>query len=72
MLATWADRIAAGYAPGDDVYVFFNNDPAGCAVADAVTFADVARRAGLHPTCVPSPADVAYSYLSPRGARSSA
>ena len=44
-LRAWADRIAAAW-PGGDCYVYFNNDPGGAAVYDAVTFARVAREAG--------------------------
>jgi uncharacterized protein YecE (DUF72 family) len=38
-----------------DAYVYFNNDPGGCAVRDAVWFAEEATAAGLSPTRVPSP-----------------
>jgi len=41
--------------PDADSYVYFNNDPGGCAVRDAVWFAEEAARAGLHPTRVPTP-----------------
>ena len=41
--------------PDADAYVYFNNDPGGCAVRDAVWFAEEASRAGLSPTRVPSP-----------------
>ncbi len=53
-LATWVRRIAELWASGEDVYVYFNNDPGGHAVRDAVTFAELAARAGLSPTRVPS------------------
>ena len=36
-----------------DVYVYFNNDPGGAAVRDSVTFAALARRAGLTVTRTP-------------------
>jgi uncharacterized protein YecE (DUF72 family) len=36
VLTRWADRIAERAERGD-VYVYFNNDPEGCAVADART-----------------------------------
>ena len=45
-LRSWVNRIDALWARGDDVHVFFNNDPGGCAVRDAVRFASAARRAG--------------------------
>ena len=54
-LAAWAGRLADLVGPGADAYVYFNNDPAGCAVRDAVWFAEEAARAGLHPTRVPDP-----------------
>nr|MDQ3958534.1 DUF72 domain-containing protein [Actinomycetota bacterium] len=34
----WAARIAGMWGPDDDVYAYFNNDPAGCALRDAVVF----------------------------------
>ena len=40
--------------PGADAYVYLNNDLGGCAVRDAVWFAEEATRAGLHPTRVPA------------------
>jgi uncharacterized protein YecE (DUF72 family) len=57
-LAAWADRIAELWGQKIDVYTFFNNDPRACAVHDAVTFAELAERAGLHPTRVPRPDEV--------------
>jgi uncharacterized protein YecE (DUF72 family) len=35
-LRVWADRIAAAGADGRDVYAYFNNDPGGCAIHDAL------------------------------------
>jgi uncharacterized protein YecE (DUF72 family) len=46
-LASWADRIAEAYPDGADVYVYFNNDTGGAAVADASTFARQAEHHGL-------------------------
>jgi uncharacterized protein YecE (DUF72 family) len=46
-LRAWARRMS------DDSYVYFNNDPGGCAVRDARLFADAVRRAGLTATRVP-------------------
>ncbi len=44
-LATWLRRIQAAYSAAQDVYVYFNNDRGGAAVADARAFAGlVARR----------------------------
>jgi uncharacterized protein YecE (DUF72 family) len=53
-LHEWAERLADGWGPGATVYVYFNNDPGGCAVRDARRFADAAREAGLAPTRVPA------------------
>ena len=58
-LAAWAGRLAGLIGPGADAYVYFNNDPGGCAVRDAVWFAEEAARAGLHPTRVPDSGEVA-------------
>jgi uncharacterized protein YecE (DUF72 family) len=52
-LSSWARRIAGLWTADEDVHVFFNNDPEGCAVRDAVRFARLASRDGLHPTRVP-------------------
>jgi uncharacterized protein YecE (DUF72 family) len=54
-LAAWARRLADLVGPGADAYVYFNNDPGGCAVRDAVWFASEAAAAGLSPTRVPRP-----------------
>lgn len=53
-LRTWARRIADTWGPRDDVFAYFNNDAAGYAIKDAVTFAELAGTAGLSPTRVPS------------------
>ncbi|MBM9510222.1 DUF72 domain-containing protein [Actinacidiphila acididurans] len=45
-LRTWAERIAGTWADAEDVYAYFNNDPGGAAVADAVTFARAVAAAG--------------------------
>ena len=52
-LRSWVARIAGLWSPEHDVYAFFNNDPGGCAVRDAVRFAHHASAAGLRPTRVP-------------------
>jgi uncharacterized protein YecE (DUF72 family) len=46
-LDTWLDRIADAYPDDPDVFVYFNNDPGGAAVTDAVVLAGRARRRGL-------------------------
>ena len=60
-LNSWAGRLASLWEREADVYVFFNNDPHGCAVRDARVFARAAERAGLAPTRVPTAADVRIS-----------
>ncbi|MGH2754633.1 MAG: DUF72 domain-containing protein [Actinomycetota bacterium] len=57
-LGTWARRIADSYAPEQDVYVYFNNDPNCCAVRDALVFAEACRGVGLEVTRVPQPDEV--------------
>jgi uncharacterized protein YecE (DUF72 family) len=55
-LRLWAERLASTYGDGD-VLVYFNNDPGGAAVVDAVHFADAVRTAGGTPTRVPTLAE---------------
>jgi uncharacterized protein YecE (DUF72 family) len=45
-LAAWVERIARLWPDGSDVYVFFNNDPNGCAVRNASMFASLVERSG--------------------------
>ncbi|MGV9254483.1 DUF72 domain-containing protein [Streptomyces sp. NPDC003697] len=52
-LETWVDRIAVTWPDDHDVYAYFNNDPHGAAVQDAVRFARTARTAGLTVTRTP-------------------
>jgi uncharacterized protein YecE (DUF72 family) len=52
-LASWLDRIVAGFPARADVFVYFNNDPGGAAIADAGAFADLARRRDLDVTRTP-------------------
>lgn len=52
-LETWIDRIATTWPDSGDVYTYFNNDPHGAAVADAVVFGRAARKAGLTVTRTP-------------------
>ncbi|MEH0936208.1 DUF72 domain-containing protein [Micromonospora psammae] len=44
-LASWVRRLSAAFTDSEPVYVYFNNDPGGAAVVDAVAFAGLARRA---------------------------
>ncbi|MFF8291474.1 DUF72 domain-containing protein [Streptomyces sp. NPDC016309] len=53
-LASWAGRIAGAWADGDDVYVYFNNDPGGAAVLDAAVFARAAAGLGRTVTRTPT------------------
>ncbi|KOV70204.1 histidine kinase [Streptomyces sp. MMG1121] len=52
-LETWVDRVTTTWREGEDVYTYFNNDPGGAAVRDAVTFGRAAERAGLTVTRTP-------------------
>jgi uncharacterized protein YecE (DUF72 family) len=51
-LETWAERLASMYDRDEDVFVYFNNDPRGCALRDAGTFARLVEKAGLISTPV--------------------
>jgi uncharacterized protein YecE (DUF72 family) len=51
-LAAWARRLADGFA-GADAFVYFNNDPRCCAVANAIAFSAAVRKVGLEPSRVP-------------------
>ncbi|MFD8275795.1 DUF72 domain-containing protein [Streptomyces flaveolus] len=55
-LATWLDRIATTWPDDHDVYTYFNNDPNGAAVRDALLFARLARTTKLTVTRTPSEA----------------
>lgn len=52
-LRTWARRLAREWGD-NDVFVYFNNDPGGCALRDARVFAAECHRAGLEHTRVPA------------------
>ena len=60
-LRAWTERLSAGWPGRADVYVYFNNDPGGAAIYDAVAFAAIAREAGQTvtrtPAGVPPPAE---------------
>jgi uncharacterized protein YecE (DUF72 family) len=53
-LQLWAERLAATWKAEEDVVVYFNNDPGGAAVIDAVVFAEAVRRTGRQATRVPT------------------
>lgn len=57
-LEGWAQRLAAMEPRPGVAYVFFNNDPRGCAVANAREFALAAAREGMDVSTVPDAADV--------------
>jgi uncharacterized protein YecE (DUF72 family) len=48
-LGTWAERLAATWAEGSDVFVYFNNDQNAAAPRDAARLAAAAGRRGGHP-----------------------
>jgi uncharacterized protein YecE (DUF72 family) len=52
-LRAWLERVAATWPDVATVYVYFNNDPGGAAVADSATFAAACRRAGRTVTRAP-------------------
>jgi uncharacterized protein YecE (DUF72 family) len=52
-LAGWARRIADAWPDTADVHVYFNNDPGGAAVLDAVAFARAVARIGRTPSRTP-------------------
>jgi uncharacterized protein YecE (DUF72 family) len=52
-LETWAQRLAELWGPGAEVFVYFNNDTRGCALANARSFARAVERAGLEASRVP-------------------
>ncbi|WP_129668108.1 DUF72 domain-containing protein [Phytoactinopolyspora endophytica] len=52
-LRTWAQRLADTWSDEDDMYVYFNNDPGGAAVRNAVRFAELVREADCTPTRTP-------------------
>ena len=57
-LSSWAQRLAELVAPGDDAYVYFNNDGRACALRDARVFALAAEKVGLEVTRVPASGEV--------------
>ncbi|MDC0717452.1 DUF72 domain-containing protein [Nannocystis bainbridge] len=57
-LSSWIVRISQLYADRRDVFVFFNNDPRACAVANAARFGRLADTAGRHRTRTPEARDV--------------
>jgi uncharacterized protein YecE (DUF72 family) len=66
-LTSWIERLHDTYGTLD-AYVYFNNDPGGAAITDAVVFAGVAELRGMNVTRWPAASDAPYV----RRARSSA
>jgi uncharacterized protein YecE (DUF72 family) len=58
-LATWVERLrSSGLSPAADLFAYFNNDHAGCALRDAGVFARLAREAGFETTSTPDPESI--------------
>jgi uncharacterized protein YecE (DUF72 family) len=57
--------VAERFGPGDDLYVYLNNDTAGCAPRDARLLAGRLERAGLRPTRVPGPRETPVGTTPP-------
>jgi len=57
-LGGWAWLLREQWGPEATAYAYFNNDGRACALRDAVTFADLCRKEGLHPSRVPDPAEI--------------
>ncbi len=53
-LRSWLDRIIASWADQAPVFVYFNNDQHGAAIADSAAFAGLARQAGRTVTRTPT------------------
>lgn len=53
-LDSWARRVADTWPRRADVYAYFNNDPGGAAVHDAVVFARAVERRGREVSRTPS------------------
>jgi len=52
-LDRWVGTLAELFPPEAEVFVFFNNDPRGCAVYDSQVFARLCEKHGSEPTRVP-------------------
>jgi uncharacterized protein YecE (DUF72 family) len=58
-LATWVRRLhGSGVGHAADLFAYFNNDHAGCALRDAGVFARLAAGAGFEPTSTPDPESI--------------
>jgi uncharacterized protein YecE (DUF72 family) len=65
----WAQRLAAGWAPDEDAWVYFNNDHHAAAPRDAARFAGRVRRHGLRPSRTPSVRSTQMARRSPSRTR---
>lgn len=63
-LKQWAERIAETWPADADVWVYFNNDPRGCAPRDSIWFAEECQALGLEATRVPKIEEVHVDTLS--------
>jgi len=57
-LDSWVRRLSGEWAPDEEAYVYFNNDPRACALRDARVFSLVARRDGWPATRIPAANEV--------------
>ena len=53
-LRSWLGRVAGCWPAAEPVYVYFNNDQFGAAIADSSAFAGLARRSGRAVTRTPA------------------
>ncbi len=53
-LHSWLDRVTQCWADAEPVYVYFNNDQCGAAIADSAAFAGIARRSCREVTRTPA------------------
>ncbi len=52
-MRSWAERLTTTWGSDETTYVFFNNDPRGCAVRDSIVFAREIEARGDEATRVP-------------------
>jgi uncharacterized protein YecE (DUF72 family) len=52
-MTQWAQTITDMWDPREKVYAYFNNDPGGCAIRDAIWFAEECSKLGWEVTRVP-------------------
>ncbi|MEU0505658.1 DUF72 domain-containing protein [Nocardia sp. NPDC005998] len=64
-LTSWARRLADTWSDREDVFVYFNNDPGGAAVHDAVAFAHAAKATVTRTPDLAQPASAAAGFSRP-------